>query len=147
MLNHVAIQGRLTRDPELRQTQNNTAVASFTLACDKDFTNAQGQREAEFIECVAWKKTAEFVSRYFTKGQMAIAAGRLQARSYTAQDGTTRKVTEVVVESMYFCGPKQDGGNSQPAYQKPPQAAPFVQPSQPRQTAFALDEDDDELPF
>ena len=103
MLNHITIMGRLTRDPELRRTQSGTAVASFTLAVDRDFKDKDsGERATDFIDCVAWRGTAEFVSRYFTKGRMAVVEGRLQIRDYTDRDGNKRRAAEVVAENVYF---------------------------------------------
>lgn len=103
MLNRSIIMGRLTRDPELRRTGNGTAVASFTLAVDRDIASKEtGQRETDFIDCVAWRGTGEFVSKYFTKGSMAIVAGRLQIRSWTDNDGNRRKSAEIVADNVYF---------------------------------------------
>lgn len=101
MLNHITIMGRLTRDPELRRTQSGTAVASFTLAVDRDYQK-DGEKETDFIDCVAWRSTAEFVSRYFTKGRMAVVSGRLQIRPWTDKDGNKRRSAEVVADSVYF---------------------------------------------
>ena len=99
MLNHITIMGRLTRDPELRRTGSGTAVASFTLAVDRDFgKNENGERETDFIDCVAWRQTGEFVSKYFTKGRMAVVSGRLQIRGWTDKDGNKRRSAEVVAE-------------------------------------------------
>lgn len=106
MLNHIVISGRLIRDPDLRSTQNGTAVASFCLAVDRDFKSQDGSRDADLINCIAWRKTAEFVDQYFIKGQQAIVSGRLQVRTYTDRDGAKRTATEVVAESVYFAGPK-----------------------------------------
>ena len=102
MLNHITIMGRLTRDPELRRTQSGTAVTSFSLAVDRDFKGQDGEKETDFIDCVAWRGTAEFVSRYFAKGRMAVVDGRLQIRDYTDRDGNKRRAAEVVAESVYF---------------------------------------------
>lgn len=103
MLNRIVIMGRLTREPELRRTGNGTAVASFTLAVDRDIANKEsGQRETDFIDCVAWRGTGEFVSKYFTKGSMAVVAGRLQIRPWTDKDGSKRRSAEVVADSVYF---------------------------------------------
>lgn len=99
MLNHIVIMGRLTKDPELRSTGNNTPVASFTVACDRDFGE---KKETDFINCVAWRHTGEFVSKYFTKGSMAVVSGRLQIRSYTDRDGNKRTAPEVIVDNIYF---------------------------------------------
>ena len=103
MLNRIDIMGRLTRDPELRHTQSQTPVASFTLAVDRDFGNRDGgERQTDFIDCVAWRQTAEFVSKYFTKGSMAVVSGRLQIRDWTDRDGGKRRSAEVVVDNIYF---------------------------------------------
>lgn len=102
MLNHLTIMGRMTRDPELRYTNAGTAVASFALAVDRDFKGQNGQKETDFIECTAWKGTAEFVSKYFAKGRMAVVDGRLQIRDWTDKQGNKRKSAEVVVSNIYF---------------------------------------------
>lgn len=103
MLNHITIMGRLTRDPELRYTQSQTPVASFTVAVDRDFGGRDGgERQTDFIDCVAWRQTAEFVSKYFQKGSMAVVAGRLQIRDWTDRDGNKRRSAEVVAENVYF---------------------------------------------
>ena len=102
MLNHIVIMGRLTAAPELRYTQQNTPVASFTLAVDRDFQSGGSEKQTDFIPCVAWRGTAEFVSKYFTKGSMAVVSGRLQLRDWTDKDGNKRRTAEVVAESVYF---------------------------------------------
>ena len=102
MLNHIVIMGRMTRDPELRRTASGTAVASFTLAVDRNFAAKDAQRETDFIDCVAWRSTGEFVSKYFSKGRMAVVSGRLQIRPWTDKDGNNRRSAEVVVENIYF---------------------------------------------
>lgn len=147
MLNQISVQGRLVRDPELRRTNSGKAVASFTLACDRDFKNQQtGEKEVDFIECVAWSGTAEMVEKYFRKGQMAIATGRLQLRDWTDKNGQKRRTAEILVNSVYFCGSKESGstggygadsGYSTPAYQAPAPAANFAE----------LDGGDEQLPF
>ena len=109
MLNKVIIMGRLTRDPEMRHTQNGTAVASLTLACDRDFKHKNGEKETDFIDVVVWGKTAEFAANYFTKGRMVIVEGRLQVRGWQDKDGNKRKSTEVVADRMYFGDSKQEG--------------------------------------
>lgn len=109
MLNSVIIMGRLTRDPEMRHTQNGTAVASLTLACDRDFKPKSGEKETDFIDVVVWGKTAEFAANYFTKGRMVIVEGRLQVRGWQDKDGNKRKSTEVVADRMYFGDSKQEG--------------------------------------
>ena len=113
MLNHITIMGRLTRDPELRYTQSQTPVASFTLAVDRDFGSRDGgEKQTDFIDCVAWRQTAEFVSKYFTKGSMAVVSGRLQIRDWTDRDGGKRRSAEVVVDNMYFGESRRRDGDS-----------------------------------
>ena len=102
MLNKIILMGRLTRNPELRRTQSGTAVASFTLAVDRDYKPQDGERETDFIDIVAWRGTGEFVSKYFTKGRMAVVEGRLQVRDWTDKDGNKRRSTEVVADNVYF---------------------------------------------
>lgn len=102
MLNKIILMGRLTRDPDLRHTQSGTAVASFSLAVDRDFKAQSGERGTDFIDIVAWRSTAEFVSKYFFKGRMAVVEGRLQARDWTDRDGTKRRSFEVLADSVYF---------------------------------------------
>ena len=108
MLNKIVVMGRLTRDPELRRTQNGTAVTSFSVACDRDFKSQSGEKETDFIDVVAWRTTAEFVSKYFAKGRMAVVFGRLQLRDWTDRDGNKRRAAEIVADSVYF-------GDSKPA--------------------------------
>ena len=159
MLNHITIMGRLTRDPELRRTGSGTAVASFTLAVDRDFgKNENGERETDFIDCVAWRQTGEFVSKYFTKGRMAVVSGRLQIRGWTDKDGNKRRSAEVVAENVYFGDSRRDGegapasfgGNSYGSYGAAP-AAPayggYSAPSAPASDFAMLDDDDAQLPF
>lgn len=102
MLNHITIMGRLTRDPELRRTAGGTAVTSFSLAVDRDYKNQDGEKETDFIDVVAWRATAEYVAKYYTKGRMAVVDGRLQIREWTANDGSKRRSAEVVAENVYF---------------------------------------------
>ena len=109
MLNRIILMGRLTRDPELRHTQTGTPVASFSLAVDRDFKDkSTGEKATDFIDIVAWRSTAEFVSRYFTKGRMAVVTGRLQVRDYTDRDGNKRTAAEVVADNVYFGDSKRD---------------------------------------
>ena len=113
MLNHIVIMGRLTRDPELRRTGSGVAVASFTVAVDRDFGGRDGgEKETDFIDCVAWRQTGEFVSKYFTKGRMIVVSGRLQVRSWTDKDGNKRRTAEVVADNVYFGDSKRDEGGS-----------------------------------
>ena len=109
MLNHIVLMGRLTRDVELRTTQSGVSVASFTLACDRDFGGKDGEKETDFIDCVAWRSTADFAAKYFSKGRMAVVSGRLQIRPWTDKEGNKRYSTEVAVENMYFGDSKPDG--------------------------------------
>ncbi len=102
MLNKIVIMGRLTRDPELRRTQSGTAVTSFSIACDRDFKSQNGEKETDFIDVVAWRNTAEFVSKYFAKGRMAVVEGRLQIRDWTDREGGKRRSAEVVADNVYF---------------------------------------------
>ena len=110
MLNEVILMGRLTRDPELRRTGNGTAVTSFSLAVDRDFKGQDGERETDFVDIVAWRNTAEFVSKYFSKGRMAVVKGRLQVRDWTDKDGAKRRSTEVLAESVYFGDSRRSDG-------------------------------------
>ena len=111
MLNKIIIMGRLTRDPELRRTGSGTAVTSFSLACDRDFKSQSGEKETDFIEVVAWKNTAEFVSKYFRKGRMAVVEGRLQIRDWTDKAGNKRTTAEVVADNVYFADSKRSESN------------------------------------
>ena len=111
MLNKIIIMGRLTRDPELRRTGSGTAVTSFFLACDRDFKSQSGEKETDFIEVVAWKNTAEFVSKYFSKGRMAVVEGRLQIRDWTDKAGNKRTTAEVVADKVYFADSKRSEPN------------------------------------
>lgn len=147
MLNHIDIMGRLTRDPELRRTGSGAAVASFTIAVDRDYSGKDGgEKETDFIDCVAWRSTADFVSKYFTKGRMAVVSGRLQIRDWTDKDGNKRRSAEVVADNVYFGDSKKDasGGDSY--------GNPYLPPAYPVGNAPAsdfemLDDDDAQLPF
>lgn len=117
MLNKIFIMGRLTRDPELRTTNSGTSVASFSLAVDRNYKGADGEKETDFIDCVAWRQTGEFAAKYFTKGRMAVVEGRLQIRPWTDKEGNNRRSAEVIVDNMYFGDSKRDGdtGGARPA--------------------------------
>ena len=151
MLNKIFIMGRLTRDPELRRTQSGTAVTSFSLAVDRDFKSQSGEKETDFIDVVAWRATAEFAAKYFTKGRMAIVEGRLQIRPWTDKDGNNRRSAEVVADNIYFGDSKRDnagdmGGYSAPAYTAP--AGGYSAPVGGGSSGFAeIDEEDGDLPF
>lgn len=113
MLNHITLMGRLTRDPELRRTGSGVAVASFTVAVDRDFSGKDGgEKETDFIDCVAWRNTGEFVSKYFAKGSMAVVSGRLQIRAWTDKDGNKRRTAEIVADNVYFGDTKRGNENS-----------------------------------
>ena len=151
MLNHITIMGRLTRDPELRYTQSQTPVASFTLAVDRDFGSRDGgEKQTDFIDCVAWRQTAEFVSKYFTKGSMAVVSGRLQIRDWTDRDGGKRRSAEVVVDNMYFGESRRRDGDSgdsrSSSYSSYGNSGSAGKSSAPAASAFAeLDDGDGEL--
>ena len=154
MLNKIFIMGRLTRDPELRRTQSGTAVTSFSLAVDRDFKSQSGEKETDFIDVVAWRSTAEFVAKYFTKGRMAVVEGRLQMRDWTDKDGNKRRSAEVVADNVYFGDSKRDaesagpysGGYSAPSGGRSPAPSGFGAPDMGDQFA-ELSDDDGELPF
>ena len=155
MLNKVFIMGRLTRDPELRRTQSGTAVTSFSLAVDRDFKSQSGEKETDFIDVVAWRSTAEFVAKYFSKGRMAVVEGRLQIRDWKDKDGNNRRSAEVVADNIYFGDAKRDGAgsyDSAPAYGAPSGGynAPMGGYAAPMGGASAfseIDEEDGDLPF
>lgn len=108
MLNHIDLMGRLTRDPELRRTGSGTAVSNFALAVDRDFKSQSGEKETDFIDCVAWRSTAEFVSKYFKKGSMAVVSGRLTIRVWDDKDGNKRRTAEIVADNIYFGSSKRE---------------------------------------
>jgi single-strand DNA-binding protein len=139
--------GRLTRDPELRRTQTGTPVASFSLAVDRDFKDkSTGERSTDFIDVVAWRQTGEFVSRYFTKGRMAVVEGRLQIRDWTDKDGNKRRTAEVVADNIYFGDSKREGGyNDAPVYSAP--AGGYAAPMGGASAFSEIDEEDGDLPF
>ena len=165
MLNHITIMGRLTRDPELRRTGSGVAVASFTVAVDRDFGGRDGgERETDFIDCVAWRQTGEFVSKYFTKGRMIVVSGRLQIRSWTDKDGNKRRTAEVVADNCYFGDSKREegssyggntyggnsyGNNNYGGFNAPaPSYGGYSAPAAAPASDFAMLEDDDaQLPF
>ncbi len=161
MLNQIVLMGRLTRDPELRRTGSGIAVASFTLAVDRDFGSREsGEKETDFIDIVAWRNTAEFVSKYFAKGRMAVVTGRLQIRNWNDKDGNKRRSAEVVADNVYFGDSKRDGdsagsfggnnygGNSYNSNNYSSYGAAPAVPAAPPASDFAMLEDDDaQLPF
>ena len=166
MLNHIVIMGRLTRDPELRRTGNGISVASFTVAVDRDFSQKGGEKETDFIDCVAWRQTGEFVSKYFKKGSMIVVSGRLQIRNWNDKDGNKRRSAEVVADNVYFGESKRSSdagsayggstgssyGNYAPnngGYNAPaPSYGGYSAPASAPASDFAMLEDDDaQLPF
>jgi single-strand DNA-binding protein len=149
MLNHIVLMGRLVRDPELRHTGSGTAVASFSLAVDRDYKSQNGDRETDFIDIVAWRSTADYVSRYFSKGRMAVVSGRLQVRSYTDKEGIRRKTSEVVADSVYFGDSKRENSEAYapPAYDTPHQYTPPDVGPTPGEFTAMDGADDKDLPF
>jgi single-strand DNA-binding protein len=151
MLNKIFIMGRLTRDPELRRTQNGTAVTSFSLAVDRDFKSQSGEKETDFIDVVAWRSTAEFVAKYFSKGRMAVVEGRLQIRDWKDRDGNNRRSAEVVADNIYFGDSKRDnnagGGDFGHSYGAP--SGGYSAPMGGSGGGFSEidDEEDGNLPF
>lgn len=140
MLNHIVIMGRLVRDPEYRTTGTGLSVANFSIAVDRDFPGQSGEKETDFIDCTAWRHTAEFVTKYFRKGSMAVASGRLQIRNWTDKEGNKRRSAEVVADNVYFGESKRQGdgnANAALAYAAPNPAPDFVQ----------IQEPDENLPF
>ena len=173
MLNHITIMGRLTRDPELRRTSSGIAVASFTVAVDRDFGGRDGgEKETDFIDCVAWRQTGEFVSKYFTKGSMIVVSGRLQIRNWNDKDGNKRRSAEIVADNVYFGESKRSndsnstyggntyggnssygnnnnyGGSSYNSAPAPSYDGGYTAPASAPASDFAMLEDDDaQLPF
>ena len=130
MLNHITIMGRICNDIELRRTGSGVAVASFTIASDRDFKGSGGEKETDFVDCVAWRQTGEFIQKHFAKGRMIVVSGRLQIRNWNDKEGNKRKTAEIVVENAYFGDSKSSN-----------QAAPVVDNFQP------MDFGDEDLPF
>ena len=165
MLNHIVIMGRLTRDPELRRTGSGIAGARFSVAVDRDFAGREnGERETDFIDCVAWRSTGEFVSKYFTKGSMIVVSGRLQIRSWTDKEGNKRRTAEVVADNVYFGESKRNsdggsysngnsyggnnyGGNTYSAPAAPSYGSYAAPAANPASDFAMLDDDDAQLPF
>jgi single-strand DNA-binding protein len=143
MLNKILLQGRFVADPELRHTPNGVAIASFRLAVDRDFKDADGNKKADFISIVAWRQTGEFVSKFFNKGRMAIVDGRLQIRDYTDRDGNRRTIAEVVADNVYFGDSRKDGNNQ--AASSVPSGGYTSQTDADQFTE--IQDDDGELPF
>ena len=159
MLNHITIMGRLVRDPELRRTGSGVAVATFRVAVDRDYASKDGgERKADFIDCVAWRQTGEFISKYFTKGRMIVVDGRLEMRDWTDKEGNKRTSAEINVANAYFGDSKRDGdsgssygGNAYGGNSYSAPAAPsfggYSAPAAPASDFAMLDDDDAQLPF
>lgn len=165
MLNHIVIMGRLVRDPEMRRTGSGIAVTSFTVAVDWDFKSSNtNEKEVDYIDCVAWRNTGEFVGKNFRKGRMAVVSGRLQIRSWTDKDGNKRKTAEINAESVYYADSKTESagaavqaaasyGYSAPGYAGSSFGAPaytgqgYTAPTNPTPDFQMLDDDDAQLPF
>ena len=149
MLNHITIMGRLTRDPELRRTGTGVGVASFRVAVDRDYAPKDGgERKTDFIDCVAWRQTGEFISKYFTKGRMIVVEGRLEMRDWTDKDGNKRTSAEINVEKAHFGDSRRDGDGGSYAQAAPAQSYGGYSAPTPAASDFAmLDDDDAQLPF
>lgn len=137
MLNFICLQGRLVREPELKQTNNGTSVASFTIAVDRDYQSGGSEKQTDFIDCTAWRQTAEFVCKYFHKGQLALVTGALQSRKWQDKQGNNRVSWEVTADKVHFCGDKKDNTGYVPAAVNV-SAAEFID---------LPDDDNGELPF
>ena len=140
MLNHITIMGRLVADPEIRRTGSGVAVTNFTIACDRDFSS-NGEKETDFVEIVCWRNTAEFVSKYFSKGRMAVVSGRLQIRSWNDKDGNKRRTAEIVADNVYFGDSKSDTQNQNSGY------VGFVKAENVPNSFAPVMEEDEQLPF
>ena len=141
MLNHITLMGRLTKDVELRRTGSGVAVASFTIACERDFTDKQsGEKKTDFIDCVAWRSTGEFISKYFSKGRMIVVDGRLEIREWTDKEGNKRRNAEVIVDNAYFADSKRDTEETTASY------GSYASPA-PASDFALLNDDDAQLPF
>lgn len=162
MLNHIVLMGRLTRDPELRRTSSGIAVATFSLAVDRDFGNsATGEKETDFIDIVVWRNTAEFVSKYFTKGRMAVVSGRLQIRNWNDKEGNKRRSAEVVADNVYFGDSKRDMSSDNGYSPAPGYGNSYAAPAAPASNGYGytapapapasdfsmIEDDDSQLPF
>ncbi len=148
MLNHITIMGRLTRDPELRRTASGISCVSFTIAVDRDFSGKDGgEKETDFIDCVAWRSMADFVSKYFSKGRMAVVSGRLQVRKWKNNEGENRYSTEVVADNVYFGDSKKDDSGSSYGQQNSGYSPAPAYPAATAQDFEMLDDPDASLPF
>ena len=154
MLNVAVLMGRLTADPELKHTQSGVSVTSFTIACDRSYVKSGAERQTDFVNIVAWRTTAEFICKYFRKGQLVAVQGSIQTRSYTDKDGNKRKAFEIVADNAHFAAPKRDGSSGGCAPAKPEGAQPAHVEQQPAPAYASGDTNDfqeipsdDDLPF
>ena len=157
MLNHITVMGRLTRDPEMRTTQSGVSVVSFTVACDRDFGGRDGgERRTDFIDCVAWRSTGEFVSKYFHKGSMIVVSGRLQSRKWQDREGNNRTSWEINADNVYFGESRRDSDSGRDSYSGNSYSSSYSHNSYdagkssapaPSNTFVELDDGDGELPF
>ena len=149
MLNVVALQGRLTADPELKTTPSGVSVCAFALAVDRDYKGADGEKQTDFINCVAWRGTAEFICKYFAKGQMMTLKGQVQTRRYTDKDGNKRTAFEILAEGVNFCGSKETASQPATTFQQPNsgQSAPVQSMSFDSGVSFEDYDGGDDLPF
>ena len=147
-LYHIVLQGRITKDPELRRTGSGVAVTSFTLAVDRDIANKEtGEREVDFIDCVAWRGTGEFVDKHFNKGSMAVVSGRLQIRNWTDKEGNKRRSAEVVADNVYFGDSKKDSGSAPSVGFVKPDGFAGGEPEYKQGNFEQIDDPDSQLPF
>lgn len=147
MLNKIFLQGRLVNDPELKQTPSGVSVATFRIAVDRDRKNKDGEKETDFVTIIAWRNTADFVSKYFSKGRMILIVGRLQIRNYTDKDGNKRTAAEVVADDVYFSDTKKDDSSSNGGGYSAPNYSAYNPPAIPDGGFTEMNEDDGELPF
>ena len=147
MINTVALMGRLTYDPELKSTPSGVSVIRFQVACDRNYQRSGEERQADFIDCVAWRQTAEFISRYFRKGSMIAVEGSIQTNNYTDKDGNKRKQVEVVANNVSFCGSKAESGSEAPAREFAPAAPSYSNADNSDFEEIVDADDEDDLPF
>lgn len=143
MINTVALMGRLTYEPELRKTPNGVSVISFQIACDRNYQRSGEERKSDFIDCTAWRQTAEFIERYFHKGSMIAVEGSIQTENYTDKDGNKRKQVQVVANNVSFCGSRSESGANNQAYSQPVPSYANADNSDFEEIV----DDDDDLPF
>jgi len=146
-MNRIVLMGRLTRDPELRRTPNGVSVASFALAVDRQYKAENGERDVDYIDCVAWRNTADFVAKYFSKGMKMAVEGRLQIRNWTDKDNNKRRSAEVIVDQSYFCEKRSNNGSYSDAYGNAPPPTQQSAYYEPQNEYQELEMDDDDLPF